>query len=209
MGRIPIGRYRCCMKSPKAYRGIEQTYVKHFFLERYLERVAYNIFSFTPTLVYVDGFSGPWKSRDEEFKDTSFVIALDKLFEIKSGRSEAGRSAEPRCIFIERDPEKFKELELAVSKTAKIPVTPLNGSFEELIPEIVRQIGASFSFVFIDPTGWTGFDLLKIKPLIELRGEVLIKFMFDHINRFLEHHESTTAATIHSLFCGRQRFTLS
>lgn len=30
-----------------AYEGREQTYVKHFVLERYLERVAFNIFSFS------------------------------------------------------------------------------------------------------------------------------------------------------------------
>ncbi|MEQ8354868.1 MAG: three-Cys-motif partner protein TcmP [Kiloniellaceae bacterium] len=194
------------MKSPQAYSGSEQTYVKHFFLERYLERVAYNIFSFAPELVYVDGFSGPWKSRDEEFKDTSFVIALDKLREMKEGLRSRGKLVRPRCIFIEKDPAKFAELTSAVSEVRDIPVTPLKGSFEDLIPEIVRQIGQSFSFVFIDPTGWTGFDLLKIRPLIELQGEVLINFMFDHINRFVEHPDAATAATIDSLFGGSNWF---
>ncbi len=67
------------MKSPESYRGREQTYIKHFFLEKYLERVAWNIFSFRDEFVYVDGFSGPWKSEDETFEDTSFVIALKQL----------------------------------------------------------------------------------------------------------------------------------
>ena len=31
------------MKPVEYYRGREQTYLKHFFLERYLERVAYVI----------------------------------------------------------------------------------------------------------------------------------------------------------------------
>lgn len=34
------------MKPPEFYRGREQTYIKHFFLEKYLERVAWNISSF-------------------------------------------------------------------------------------------------------------------------------------------------------------------
>ena len=53
------------MLIPKDYVGREQTYIKHFFLERYLERVAYNILSFRDNFVYVDGFSGPWRSEDK------------------------------------------------------------------------------------------------------------------------------------------------
>lgn len=64
------------MKPAEYYRGREQTYLKHFFLERYLERVAYNIGSFYNDFVYVDGFSGPWKSGDEALDDTSFMIAI-------------------------------------------------------------------------------------------------------------------------------------
>lgn len=47
------------MLDPGAYEGREQTYVKHFVLENYLERVAYNIFSFEDLFSYIDGFSGP------------------------------------------------------------------------------------------------------------------------------------------------------
>lgn len=67
------------MSSPEYYRGREQTYAKHFFLERYLDRVAWNIFSFRNEFVYVDGFSGPWKAADEAYEDTSFAIALNQL----------------------------------------------------------------------------------------------------------------------------------
>ena len=64
------------MKSFDYYHGREQTYLKHFFRERYLERVAYNIGSSASQFVYVDGFSGPWQSNNEVFEDTSFVIAV-------------------------------------------------------------------------------------------------------------------------------------
>ncbi len=88
------------MKSIDYYQnGREQTYLKHFFLERYLERVGFNICSFKDDFVYVDGFSGPWK-------------------------------------------------------------------------------------LFIDPTGWTGFGLQQITPILQHRpGEVIVNFMFDFINR--------------------------
>ena len=47
------------------YEGREQTYLKHFFLEKYLERVAYVIGFSYPEFVYVDGFSGPWRAEHE------------------------------------------------------------------------------------------------------------------------------------------------
>ena len=61
------------------YRGREQTYLKHFFLEHYLERVAYNIFSFSNNFVYVDGFSGPWKSQNENFDVFFFAMSSSSL----------------------------------------------------------------------------------------------------------------------------------
>ena len=73
------------MQSLDYYRGREQTYLKHFFLERYLERVAYNIGSFVDEFVYVDGFSGPWKSEAESLEDTSFIIAIQKLRQVLTG----------------------------------------------------------------------------------------------------------------------------
>ena len=79
------------LKPPEFYRGREQTYVKHFFLEKYLERVAYNIFSFRNEFTYVDGFSGPWKSADEDFADTSFAIALNQLRNVRDGMSQRGK----------------------------------------------------------------------------------------------------------------------
>ena len=73
------------MLDRSAYAGREQTYLKHFVLKKYLERVAYNIFSFRPDFTYVDGFSGPWKSDDERYEDTSFSIAIEQLRSVQIG----------------------------------------------------------------------------------------------------------------------------
>jgi three-Cys-motif partner protein len=68
-----------------------------------------------------------------------------------------------------------------------LEIRTLNSEFEQAIPEILKIIGKSFSLVFIDPTGWTGFGLRQIAPILRHRpGEVLVNFMFDHINRFLD-----------------------
>ena len=103
------------MKTIDDYFGREQTYLKHFFLERYLERVGFNICSFKDAFVYVDGFSGPWKSRDENFEDTSFMIAIEELRKVRDGIVRLGRSAPKiRCVFVEKDRKAFRELQEAV-----------------------------------------------------------------------------------------------
>jgi hypothetical protein len=54
----------------EVYKGREQTYLKHFFLRHYLERVGYVIGMTHSNLVYVDPFSGPWRSESPNFEDT-------------------------------------------------------------------------------------------------------------------------------------------
>jgi hypothetical protein len=76
------------MVNPDHYRGREQTYVKHLFLDNYLERVAWVTLAAGhgwQEFVYLDGFSGPWKSKGKGFDDTSVAIALRKLTEVRDG----------------------------------------------------------------------------------------------------------------------------
>ena len=176
------------MKPPEHYRGREQTYLKHFFLERYLERVAYKVGSFATEFVYVDGFSGPWRTEDPGFEDSSFIIAINKLRQVRDGLKTAmKRSPKIRCVFIEPDPALYPLLVRATSNVTDIEVKTINSEFEAAIPEILRVVGHAFSLVFIDPTGWTGFGLRQITPILRHQpGEVLVNFMFDHINRFLD-----------------------
>lgn len=188
------------MKEPEFYSGRPQTFVKHFFLENYLEKVAYHILWSRQDFVYIDGFSGPWQSKDDAYEDTSFVIALNKLRNVQQGMKLRDKKVKVRCLFIEKDPSTFKKLESAVSSISDIETKVLRGSFENLTRETVVFIGNSFSLIFIDPKGWTGFSLPKISPLLNLPGEVLINFMFDHINRFLTDPRPETAATFDPMF---------
>lgn len=189
------------MLEPSAYVGREQTFVKHFVLENYLERVAFNIFSFQDQFTYIDGFSGPWKSADQSYEDTSFKIATDKLLVVQKEVKEAKRkSVNLRCLFIEKKLKAFKELEKTASTFSGINIELVNGTFEDNVSRICDFARNSFSLIFIDPTGWQGFAMEKIKPLLNLRGEVLINFMSDHINRFLEDPRPEIAASFDSLF---------
>jgi len=172
-------------------------------LENYLEKVAFKVGSFAPDFVYVDGFSGPWKSEDETGEDTSFMIAIQKLRRVREGLAAIKKHPRIRCIFIEKDPEAFAALAKAVEQVKDMEVVLLPGEFEARIPDILRAIGKSFSLVFIDPTGWTGFGLKQITPLIQHQpGEVIINFMFDHINRFLDGDRADLATAFTALFGG-------
>ena len=190
------------MKPPEFYRGgREQTYLKHFFLEKYLERVAWIILSVQDEFVYVDGFSGPWKSEDETLEDTSFMIALNQLRMVRQGLKERqGRNVRIRCFFNDNNQQAYNELEKVVSAVDDVEIKVLCRDFEDVVPEIVEYVGRSFSLTFIDPTGWTGFGLRKIAPLLALPGEVIINFMYDYVNRFLEDPTPETAATFDPLF---------
>src|SRR5271170_4436615 len=174
------------MKSPEHYRGREQTYLKHFFLEHYLERVAYNIGSSHNEFVYVDGFTGPWQSEDEELEDTSFKIAIRILKRAREGLRARGRNLRVRCLFIEKNERAFERLQGAVRQIQDIEILAINREFEQAIPDVLKYIGNAFSLVFIDPTGWKGFALQRTQRLLLHRpGEVLVNFMYDQINRFL------------------------
>jgi three-Cys-motif partner protein len=145
------------MKPLSYYQGREQSYLKHLFLEAYLERLAYNIASSWPEIVFVDGFSGPWQSGDASYADTSFMIAIEKLRKVRDGVAPRKRF-DFRCFFVEENPEAYAELSKAVGQIKDVVIETRLGRFENHITEIRKFIGSSFSFVFIDPTAGPASD---------------------------------------------------
>ncbi len=185
------------------YRGREQSEVKHRILEAYIERLAYKVLSRrVDSIAYVDGFSGPWSNASDKFDDTSFARALRKLKEVQAGATTAFKKhAEVRCVFVERDRKSFERLrEFAAAFHApekKFHVLTLHGEFENFIHEIIEFCGSAFRMTFIDPTGWTGYSLQKIAPLLRDRNaEVIINFMYEHINRFVGDQRSKVRASL-------------
>jgi three-Cys-motif partner protein len=151
----------------------------------------------------VDGFSGPWETKGENFSDSSFMIAISVLLDAqKQYRQRSGVRRQIRCFFSETDPEAFAQLKQAVAPydkpTEGFEILTYCGKFEDAVSEIQTFIGASFPLIFIDPTGWTGYPLDKIKPLFERpKCEVLINFMYDFVRRFV--HSDNDEKTIISL----------
>ena len=168
------------------YKGREQTFLKHYFLEHYLERVAFKIGSWKSEFVYVDGFSGPWESTGDNYSDTSFSLAVQKLRYVQDGLKKINPNLKIRCLFIEKNPKSFKKLKERTKTIDDLEAEAIPGEFEDAIPDIMNFIGNSFSLIFIDPKGWKGYQLNKIKPLLRLPGEILINFMFNRINQFIK-----------------------
>jgi three-Cys-motif partner protein len=192
------------MRKLEFYKGKEQTYLKHFFLEKYLQRVAFHIGFAYPRFVYVDGFSGPWRAQGDDLSDTSFRIALEQLNYVQAALAVPPHHKHPsiEAIFVEEDPTAFTALQKAVNEYGgSIRVTPMPGTFEANIPKILQLVGTAFVFFFIDPTGWKGFGMNSIKPVLNHHpGEVIINFMYDYINRFLNSNDPKTEASLDALF---------
>ena len=154
-------------------------------------------------LTYIDGFSGPWKSTTEDYSDTSFQIAINVLRKVRDDLSDR-KNLILRCLFVEKDNEAFLMLQEYASTVKDIQIKLIHGSFEENIPEVVQFAKAEnnmFTFTFIDPTGWKGFGMNNIRPLLGLPfSEVLINFMTDFIIRFIDDGRQEIKNTFVELF---------
>jgi len=172
------------------YVGREQSQVKHFILRKYLQRFAHVIGSWASSITYVDCFSGPWESKAPDLSDTSFAIALEELRKARVTLTAQNRPIGIRCLFLEENAKAHARLKEYAERQTDVVVETRNTAMLDAIPEINGFIDRggrdTFSFIFIDPTGWSGFDLNRIETLLQRSpGEVLINFMTEHIRRFV------------------------
>src|SRR5690242_12847369 len=166
------------------YVGREQAYVKHLFLENYLERLVHKAAGFYSHIVYVDGFAGPWQSANESLEDTSFGIALAALRSAKGSWKARGRDVRMSAFLVERDPESYLRLAQIPAKYPHLRVKTYPNNFLSVLPEILNDIPKeAFAFFLIDPTGWR-IPIRTLQPMLaRARTEVIFNFMFDFINR--------------------------
>ena len=182
------------------YAGREQSYVKHVFLENYLEALVHKTASTFSDIVYVDGYAGPWQSANERFEDTSFGIALNALRQAKESWKRMGRNVRMSAHLVERDPNAYARLEEVPQRFPDVSVSTYSGEFVGLVPTIVKDIPAgAFAFFFIDPKGWR-IPLQKLAPLLSrVNSEVIFNFMFDFINRAVNISDANIVAGLNEL----------
>ena len=193
------------MSDTDLYTGREQTLVKHFILRHYLARFAIIVGHRWDTITYVDCFSGPWNVQSDRFEDSSFAIALDQLRKASEVHQKKGRPLKLRCFFLEKKKSAFLKLKQFTETITDAEIEAHNSALEDSVPlieDFVRKGGRrSFPFIFVDPTGWTGFDMATIAPLLRLKpGEVLINFMTGHIRRFVDSPQQQTQQSFVRLF---------
>lgn len=94
---------------------------------------------------------------------------------------EKGRKPiDVRCLFIEREAQSFELLdrEARSASIGGVIAEAKQGDFEDLIPKILEFTSngrRSFTFLFIDPKGWTGYGMSKLQALFNHnRSEILI-----------------------------------
>lgn len=183
------------------YQGREQTETKHFILKKYLQTLAFKtLHGGWSTLAYIDGFSGPWETRTSDHADSSFMIAIQVLKDVQAKVRSTGKRPCIKCFFVEENPTAFAQLQSAVgvhhNPADDFVIETFKGKFENAIPQIQRMMANSFALTFIDPTGWTGYEFQKVKPIFEHSpGEVLLNFMFDFVNRFTASSDPVTLAS--------------
>lgn len=171
------------------YSEREQSQIKHFALRRYLE-AASKIIGSWKDFSYVDCCAGPWESRSPDYRDTSFGIAVEVLKESHTWLCDHGKSPEFKALLIEENSEPYRHLsDFALNSSDRlVRVSAENWDFRKHTNEIIEFVSSppSFSFMFIDPTGWTPAQVGGLEPLLRVRpGEVLINFMSSFIVRFL------------------------
>ncbi len=191
------------MQIPEHYKGREQAYFKHSLLKAYLERLFMIVGQYQQTICYVDCFAGPWQEQSENLEDTSIAISLKIIRKCRDGLKKLNRDVRFKALFIEKNQKSYKKLEtfLADRQSDGIDTKPLQGDFITLQKEILDWCGNnSFTFFFIDPTGWKeAVELATLAPLLKRpNSEFLITLMYDFLVRI--HTQKTFGVIVKS--CG-------
>jgi three-Cys-motif partner protein len=167
----------------------EQSYIKHLFLVKYLESAACKLFlGRSPVFNYVDAFSGPWRNTDSQsMSDTSFALAISTLEKVRLILANLEiPGLKVRFRFCEKNADAFAKLQAYAMDKSEFDIKVFPGAFEDNLAAIkatCRDIPDSFTFTFVDPTGWDVDSGPIFEFLKDLRGEVLFNFMSEHVNR--------------------------
>src|SRR5262245_26580553 len=118
------------------YAGREQSYVKHVFLEHYLETLVHKTASTYRHIIFVDGFAGPWQSANEKFEDTSFGIALNALRRAKASWQEK-HDVRMSAFLVERDADAYKQLAQVPARYPDVSIKTYSADFLGVLPAIL------------------------------------------------------------------------
>lgn len=142
-------------------------------------------------VIYLDGFAGPgeyiYKGKSV---NGSPLVAIEAFL----GHKLKDRIKEIVFIFVEKEQKVFQYLEkkLEPYKKQGLKIETHNSEFENVVNKILDDLDKEGNkiaptFCFIDPFGIKGLPMATIKRIMEKKScEVLINFMYEELNRFIE-----------------------
>lgn len=168
------------------YHNREQSYIKHQFLTKYLQAAAFKILqSRSPVFNFVDAFAGPWQvPEDPDYAGSSFDQAIKTLEAVRGYLEKNGKSGlRIRFCFCELRPSAVAKLREYAKRQSNFDISVFEGAFEDNLEAISAALPDGFTFTFIDPKGWNIRNKEVFEFLKQQKGEFLLNFMADHINR--------------------------
>ncbi|MBK9093979.1 MAG: three-Cys-motif partner protein TcmP [Anaerolineae bacterium] len=199
-------------KQQTLWRIEPHTLAKHEILDRYLGAWFAILGSTNRRIVYLDGFCGPGKYLNGE--PGSPIIALKKAMNHQAPLSNT------ECVFLFIDERSDRvdhlchEIDL-LAPPSNFTIDARVGEFRAVISELLAYLEQNTfrlapTFAFIDPFGWKGlpFDLVR-RLLRNQHTEVLINFMADSINRFVEHPDTAIQEHFVELFGTKEVFDVA
>ena len=178
------------------------TAAKHGILRRYLSAWFPIMASRNKRIFYIDGFAGPGEYAGGE--DGSPIIALKTALEQREAIKHHLLLA-----FIEAKQARCDHLRALVQQyqlPANFEVTVRCCPFDEKMTEVLdymdqQNTRLAPTFAFIDPFGYshTPFAIVK-RMMAHQRCEVLITFIYEEVNRFIEHPDPDHHKHFDSLF---------
>ncbi len=177
------------------------TSAKHEILRRYLGAWFAILGSTQGRIVYIDGFCGPGRYKNEE--PGSPIVAL----EVALSHQQRLRNREVVFVFIDERADRLEQLRDEISRIdlpSNFKVHVLHEDFQSAMCSIFSSLGnkqLAPTFAFIDPFGFKGIPFKIVTRLLKNpRTEIFINIMIDHINRFVESPDSQVRQHIVDLF---------
>jgi len=177
------------------------TEAKHRILELYLEKWFPILNKLREGVAYIDGFAGPGRYREKE--RGSPIIALE------TANKYSGKPGfYARIWLIETDAKRHASLTKHVGQVELKEGIRVEGilksTFEKSLPDIVEKLqadGMPPTFVFVDPTGYSGVKMSTLAKFLENpRCEFMFTFMESSLERSLGNSEDARKRSLNDLF---------
>ncbi len=186
------------------------TKIKHAILREYLNGWLPIMATSNGRIVFIDGFAGPGKYSDGA--PGSPIIALRARLEHRAFQvpGAAGRFS---FLFIEERPDRAQALREEITLLEKeLPFPPslsydvTCGTFESEVGALLDELDKTGTrlaptLAFIDPFGFKGLPMSLVARIAKYpKCECLITFMYESVNRFLDHEDPKIQEHMLALF---------